>query len=88
MSMGAILEEEGLTRARVRRHLGVSHAPPDVAAHLGLTFTDPVLQAVFTVEDPSEAILEWVRIYLHPAFHTPEETLDLRSGAWNATGPI
>lgn len=84
LPMSAILESEGLTRARIRRHLAVSHASPEVAGYLGLTLADPVLQAVFTVEDPSGHVLEWVRICLHPDFATPEEVLDLRSGAWRA----
>ena len=88
LPMGVILESEGLTRARIHRRLSATHAPPLVAAHLGLTIVDPVLEAVFTVEDPSGSTVEWVRIFLHPDNQTPEESMDLRTGTWCAAEPI
>jgi GntR family transcriptional regulator len=82
--MGEILESEGHTLARIRRKFGVTLAPLAAAGPLAITMADPVLEAVFTVEDPAGRLLEWVRLYLHPAEHSPAESMDLRTGRWSA----
>jgi GntR family transcriptional regulator len=82
--MGAILESEGYVLAGIHREFRATLAPLVAAGHLGITVADPVLEAVFTVDDPDGNVLEWVRIYLHPGEHTPAEWMDLRTGAWSA----
>ena len=86
--MGAILESEGYVLARIHREFRATLAPVVAAGHLGITVADPVLENVFTVDDPEGNVLEWVRIYLHPGEHTPAESMDLRTRAWSATGHL
>jgi GntR family transcriptional regulator len=82
--MGAILASEGHVLARIHREFRATLAPIVAAGHLGITVSDPVLETVFTVDEPDGNVLEWVRIYLHPDEHTPAESMDLRTGAWSA----
>jgi GntR family transcriptional regulator len=83
--MGAILESEGHTLARIHRKFRATVAPLAAAGPLGITVADPVLETVFTVHDPQGKVLEWVRIYLHPGEETPAESMDLRTGSWSAS---
>jgi GntR family transcriptional regulator len=85
LPMGLVFEAEGIQFGSLRRRMSVTHAPAGVAEHLGLTLADPVLVTTFTVHDPADELLEWVRIYVHPDEPGPEERLDLRAGAWSST---
>jgi len=86
--MAAILRSRGIDIARMARRTGVAHAPPLVAAHLGLTVVDPVLVTEFTLSDREGAVIEWVRIHLHPDQSAPEETMDLTTGVWSTEAPL
>ena len=82
-SMARILAQQGHSFAHIRRRMGITHAPTVVTEALGLTIAERVLVSTFTLHDPSDEVLEWVRIFLHPDHDTPEETLDLATGTWS-----
>jgi len=84
LPMTAIFAAEGVEVASLRRRVQATHAPVGVAEHLGITLSDPVLVATFTVHGADEDVVEWVRIHLHPHEAGPDEELDLRTGAWSA----
>nr|WP_275409166.1 GntR family transcriptional regulator [Streptomyces sp. SID12501] len=86
--MPKLLVGQGHTVARMRRRMGIAHAPAVVTEALGLTIADQMLVATITVHDPDDRVLEWVRIYLHPDYDTPEETMDLTTGNWSAAEPM
>jgi len=86
--MAQLLTRAGHTIHRLRRRIGVLHAPALVAEALGLTIAEQVLVATFTLHRPDDSVLEWVRIYLHPDQSTPEETMDFTTGTWSAAEHI
>lgn len=86
--MAHLLTGQGLVIARIRRRIGIAHAPATATEALGLNLADQMLMATFTVHGPDDGVLEWVRIYLRPDHSTPEETLDLSTGTWSATEPL
>jgi hypothetical protein len=52
---------------------------------LGLNMADPVLTTTFTLHDPDDVLIQWVRIFLHPELSTPEETMEISTGHWSAS---
>lgn len=83
LPMAQILRREGFRLAHLTRRVGVSLPSPSVAAPLGITLNDPTLVFTFTIADDRRTVVEWVRIFVHPAEAGPIETMDLQTGAWS-----
>ena len=54
---------------------------------LQLTVAERVLIATSTLHGPHDKVLEWVRIYLHPSQHVPDEKLEFPADTWSAAEP-
>ncbi len=83
LPMVQILKAEGIRLARMRRTMGVSLPSSEVAHHLGLTLNDPTLIYTFTQHDTHNDVVQWVRIWGHPAQPSPEEIFDYQTGTWS-----
>jgi len=55
---------------------------------LQLTIAERVLIATFTLLGSDDQVLEWVRIYLHPSQHVPDEKMEFPVGTWSAAEPL
>lgn len=83
--MFELLTAQGFTISQMRRRMRIGQAGTEVTSALGLSLAEPVLITTFTLHDQEDALIQWVRIFLHPEHSTPEETMDLATGAWSAT---
>lgn len=83
--MFELLAEQGSTISQMRRRMRIGQAGTEVTSALGLSLAEPVLITTFTLHDPDDELIQWVRIFLHPDHSTPEETMDLATGSWSAT---
>lgn len=78
--MLAILSAEGNVPVRATRQFSVRPVSGLEANSLDLTLGQPALAATFAMFDASDAVLQWVRIQLHPDVRTPLENQDLIAG--------
>jgi len=85
--MSQIFAGEGVTLGKLRRRIGVTLAPVDVAGPLGVSVHDACLLYSMTLLDLGDAPVEWLRIYVHPAETTPTETFDLQTYTWKGAAP-
>jgi hypothetical protein len=72
----------------MRRRIGIDYGPAIVTEALQLTVAERVLIATFTLHGPDDEVLEWVRIYLHPSQHVPDEKMEFPAGTWSAAEPL
>lgn len=83
--MVAMLAKAGQTITKMRRYFSISTAPDFVTTSLDLTIASPVLLSTFTLHNSDDDLVQWVRIYLHPSFTTPLETMDLAERTWSSS---
>jgi len=82
--MAKLLRDQGYEISCMRRRIGIDYAPAIVTEALQLTIAERVLIATFTLHGSDDKVLEWVRIYLHPSQHLPDEKMELATGTWSA----
>ncbi len=83
MPMTQVLRESGVRFARLSRRMRAALAPPNVAAHLGLTLNDPTLVYTFTHFDEADRAVQWVRIWVRYDEPSPEEVFDYSTETWS-----
>lgn len=83
--MTQILREMGVKFVTLRRRVAATLAPPYVAKHLMLTLNDPTLVYTFTHHDASDAVVQWVRIWVRPDVPSPNEAFDYTTKTWSAS---
>jgi GntR family transcriptional regulator len=88
LPMTQILRDTGVTFSTLRRRVSASLAPPDVARHLRLTLNDATLVYTFTHHDASDAIVQWVRIWVRSDEPSPDEVFSYATKTWSASSSM
>jgi GntR family transcriptional regulator len=83
--MVAMLRNQGIELATMRREVLATSATPVTAHHLEVSVGSPVLMVVLRLHDADGAPVEWMRSLARSDQALAEETLDLATGLWHAT---
>lgn len=88
LPMSQILRNAGLAIATMTRRVAAAFAPLYVASQLGITMQHPTLVYTFSLSGTDGAMLEWVRIFVHPDEPSPVEILNYQTGEWRLSEPL